>query len=113
VAQQPNSGLGRLFVEVSTLHSLTHTHIHTVERLGPSDQLVAEAANYTTHNKHKRRSSMPSAGFEPAIPGIELLQNNALDRMDTVRGISDFTQFKYEYNRICFDRILPSSLLPK
>jgi hypothetical protein len=32
------------------------------------DQLVAEAATYTKYNKHKRRTSMPSTGFEPAIP---------------------------------------------
>jgi hypothetical protein len=32
-----------------------------------SDQLVAEVATYTTHNKHKRKISMISAGFEPAI----------------------------------------------
>jgi len=33
-----------------------------------SDQLVAEVTTYTTHNKHKRRTSMPSAEFEPAVP---------------------------------------------
>jgi hypothetical protein len=31
------------------------------------DQLVA-AASYTTQNKHKRRTTMPSGGFEPTIP---------------------------------------------
>ena len=35
------------------------------------DQLVAEAATYTTHNKHKRRTSVSSARFEPAIPAVE------------------------------------------
>ena len=38
------------------------------------DQIVAQTATYTTHNKHKRQTSMSLAGFEPAIPGIELLQ---------------------------------------
>jgi len=38
------------------------------------DQLVAEAAAYTTHNKHKWRTSRPSALFEPAIPIIKRLQ---------------------------------------
>ena len=28
------------------------------------DQPVAEAASYTTRNKHERPKSMPSAGFE-------------------------------------------------
>ena len=32
------------------------------------NQLVAETATHTKYNKHKRRTSMPSAGFEPAIP---------------------------------------------
>jgi hypothetical protein len=31
------------------------------------DQLVA-AASYTTRNKHKRGTTMPSVGFEPTIP---------------------------------------------
>jgi hypothetical protein len=43
-----------------------------------SNQLVAEAATYTTHNKHKRRTSMPSEGFKPAIPAIEQPQTYAL-----------------------------------
>jgi hypothetical protein len=36
-----------------------------------SDQLVAEAFTYTTQNKHKRRTSVASAGFEIAIPDME------------------------------------------
>jgi hypothetical protein len=51
VAQQPNSGLGRLAVEVSRSHSIRNTH--SVGLLWTSDQPVAEAANYTAHNKHK------------------------------------------------------------
>jgi hypothetical protein len=42
-----------------------------------SDQLVAEAATYTTHNKHKRRTPIPSTVFEPAIPAIEWPQTYA------------------------------------
>jgi len=41
------------------------------------DHHVAEAATYTTHNKHKRRLSMPSAGFEPAIPSTKRLHTHA------------------------------------
>ena len=48
-----------------------------------SDQHVAEAATYTTHSKHKRRTSMPSVGFEPAIPAIKRLQTYALERTAT------------------------------
>jgi hypothetical protein len=54
-----------------------------VQPLWTSDQLVAETATYTTHNKHKKRASMPSARFEPAIPAIQRLQTYALDRTAT------------------------------
>jgi hypothetical protein len=37
-----------------------------------------EAATYTTHNKHKRGTSVSSAGFEPAIPTIKRLQGQHL-----------------------------------
>ena len=47
------------------------------------DQLVAETATYATHNKQKRRKSMPSAGFEPAIPAMERPQTYVLDRVAT------------------------------
>jgi len=40
-----------------------------------SDQPVAETTTYTTDNKHKRRTFMHSAGFEPAIPAIKRPQN--------------------------------------
>jgi hypothetical protein len=58
---QPKSGLGCLWVEVSTSH--THTHTHTVRLPWTSDQLVAEGATNTTRHKHKRRKCLPSAGF--------------------------------------------------
>jgi hypothetical protein len=35
-----------------------------------SDQLVVKVATYTTHKKHKRRTSMPSLRIEPATPDI-------------------------------------------
>jgi hypothetical protein len=49
---------------------------------------TAEADNYTTHNKPKRRISMPSAGYKPTISAIKWLQTYALDRMATGIGIS-------------------------
>jgi len=48
--------------------------------------VVAEATTYTTHNKHTRRTSVPSAGLESGIPAIERLQTNALDRSGTGIG---------------------------
>jgi len=65
----PKSGLGRLIVDVSK--SRTIRHIHPVGLLCNSDQPVAEAATYTTHNKHKSRISTPSAACEPAILTIK------------------------------------------
>ena len=87
VAQQPKSGLGSYTVKVSRWHinrqtdRQTHTHTHTHTQYGrnpqTSDQLVAETATYTKHNKRKSRISMPLAGFEPAIPAIERSQTYA------------------------------------
>jgi len=37
-------------------------------------------------NNHNRQISMPSAGFEPAIPASELPQTHALDRAATGIG---------------------------
>jgi hypothetical protein len=62
VVQQPNSGLDRLIVKAFRSHTTRHTQ--AVGVLSTSDQLVAEAATYTTHYKRKRRTSIPSAGFE-------------------------------------------------
>jgi hypothetical protein len=59
---------------------ITHRHTHPVGLLSTSDQLVAEPATYTTHNKHKIWKFMSSAGFAPAILTIEQPQNYALDR---------------------------------
>jgi len=81
VAQHPNSGPDHL---VSRF--LDHTQLQRTHPLGllwARDQLVAVAATYTAHNKHKRQTSMPSVGFEPAIPAIEGPQTYALDHMAT------------------------------
>jgi len=51
---QPNLDLGRLSVEVSRSHTTRHTR--PLGLLLTSDQLVSEAATYTTHDKHMRRS---------------------------------------------------------
>jgi len=73
------SDLCSLIVDVSISQTIKHTHTHThkqtnihrnvhpVRLLSLSDQNVAEAATYTTHNKNKRRTTMTSAGFETPI----------------------------------------------
>jgi hypothetical protein len=65
----------------SLLTSLHHTHLAGF--LQTSDQLVAEATTYTTHNKHRRQTYTSSAGIKPIIPATERLQTYALDRMAT------------------------------
>jgi hypothetical protein len=77
-AQQPNSGPGRLVFYVTISHTIRHTH--TQEDSSERNHLVAEADTYTTGNKHNRRTSIPSAGFEPMIAAIKRLQTNALHR---------------------------------
>ena len=78
MTQQPSSVLGHFNVEVSRSHKLRHTHIKSVGLPWMSDQPVLNAFNYTTHNKHKKRISMPSAEFEPAISAIKWLQDQRL-----------------------------------
>jgi hypothetical protein len=51
-----------------------------------SDQLVAVAATYSTHNKHKRRKPVLLARLKPAIPTVEQVQTHSLGRTST--GIS-------------------------
>jgi hypothetical protein len=55
-----------------------------------SDQLVAEAATCTTQDKHNRRTSTPSTGFEPAIPALKFPYNCALGRTGT--GIGEISE---------------------
>ena len=67
-------------------HTQLDTHTESVELLWTRDQLGAEVATHTTHTKHKKRISMPSAGFEPAIPATERPMTYALDGMATWMG---------------------------
>jgi hypothetical protein len=41
----------------------------------------------STHNTNKRQTSMPPAGFEPAIPSSERQHTHTLDRAATVIGL--------------------------
>ena len=69
LAQQSNTHLGHLVVEVSISHTIRHTHTNPAGLLWTSDKLASEATTYTTHNKHNTQTSKPSAGFEAVIPG--------------------------------------------
>jgi len=63
--------------------ALYHTqwHTHTFSRI-PLDEGSARRRDFylTTHNIHKRKTSMSPAGFEPEIPASERPQTHALDR---------------------------------
>jgi hypothetical protein len=61
-------------------------HRHPVGRLSTNDDLVAEAAICTTHNKHKRRILMTLAVFEPAISAIKRLDTYVLGATTTEIG---------------------------
>jgi len=60
--------------EDSRRHKIRHTHTHTHTLPYTSDHIVTQAVTYITYNKHNRRISMPSEGFEPAIAEINQLQ---------------------------------------
>jgi hypothetical protein len=49
--------------------------------------LVALAATYTKHNKHKRLTSIPSAGYEHAMKANECPQIYGLTHMGNRIGI--------------------------
>jgi len=75
----------------SLLRIKDHTQLDTQSFgfLWTSDQLVAEATTNTTHNKHKRQLSMPSARFESANPAIKI-QTDALQHAVTKIGFLTF-----------------------
>ena len=70
-------------------HNSTHTHTHARTQTKPvgipctSDQLIAEAATYTSHSKHKRRTSANSAGFDPTLSTVRRQQTYVLIRTPT------------------------------
>jgi hypothetical protein len=57
---------------------------HANELLPRSDQLVAEASSYATHNKNERRTFMRSVESELAILAIRKVQIYVLDHQPPV-----------------------------
>jgi hypothetical protein len=84
MAQQPLVGQDLLIFKSSGSHSVRHS---TLGRT-PLDEWSAQRWNLylTTHNTHKRQTSMPPVGFEPTIPASDRPQNHALDRTATGIG---------------------------
>jgi hypothetical protein len=81
MTRQPLGGLSRLIVRGFTITLEPH---QTLGRT-PLDEGSARRRDLclTTRNIHKRQTSMPSAGFEPAIPASGRPQTHALDRTAT------------------------------
>jgi len=64
--QQPLVSQGLLVIDVSRSHSFRHT---TLDRTPLGEWSARHRDVYlTTNNTHKRQTSMPPAGFGPAIP---------------------------------------------
>jgi hypothetical protein len=86
MARQPLGDQGLLILEASRSHSFRHT---TLSR-NPLDEWSAWRRGFyvTTHNTHKRQTSLASAGFEPSIPASEQPKSHALDRAATGMGWS-------------------------
>jgi len=71
------------------LHLITLNDTHTIGRTRLDEGSARRRDLYlTTHNTHKRQTSMPPEGFEPAIPASERSQTQVLDRATT--GIGDY-----------------------
>jgi hypothetical protein len=87
MSRQPLVGQGLLIIEAS--RSLRHT---TLART-PLDKWSVRLGDLylTTRNTHKRQTSVPQTGFEPAIPASERRQTNALDRAATGIGIWQYS----------------------
>jgi hypothetical protein len=77
----------------SRLHDHTQTH-HTRYDSSGRDQPDAGTSTLTTHNIHKRQTSMPPAVFEPATPVSERPQTHAVDRAATGLGCRKYTPSK-------------------
>ena len=76
-------GLRILLVEVSCLHSDYHNGYDCSERaIGPSQRPLPGNTQ-----RQKRKTIMPPAGFEPAIPASERPQTHALDRLAAGIGV--------------------------
>jgi hypothetical protein len=76
---------------LSRLHDHTQTHHIRYDSSGRVINLLQKTApdNWARHwhKTHKRQTSTPSAGFEPAIPASEPPQTHALDRASTEFGL--------------------------
>ena len=80
--------------------SLDRTQRRTTVGRTPLDEWSARRRDLylTTHNTHNRQTSIPSVGFEPAIPAGERPQTYALDRAATWTGLKQCTLLPQLYS---------------
>jgi hypothetical protein len=92
MARQPLGVLRRFIFRGFTITLFRHT---TLGRT-PLDEGPARRRELylTTHNTHKRQTSMPSEGFEPTIPVSERPQTYALEHAATGIGTIYYTLTK-------------------
>jgi hypothetical protein len=84
----PPVGQGLLIIEASRSHSDTP---QSVGLLWTGDQPDADLY-LITHNTHNRQTSIPSAGFEPAVPASERPQIHALYRAAAGTGNNELLE---------------------
>jgi hypothetical protein len=84
ISRQPLGGLGRLIFRGFTITLFRHTTLGKT----PLEEGSARRRDLylTTHNTHKRQTSMSPVGLEPTIPVSERPQTHALDRTATGIG---------------------------
>jgi len=81
----PPVGQGLLIHEISRSHTKRRTTVGTT----PLDELSARRRDLylTTQKTYMGQTSMPPAGFEPAIPASQRLQTHVFDRVATGMGM--------------------------
>ena len=75
LAQQPFLGLGRLLVELSRIDKIRHT---PVELFWTCDQLVADAAIYTTYNNTQETNRHAVSGIRKSDPNNQAAADSRL-----------------------------------
>jgi len=95
MAQGPLVGQSLLIAEASRSQTQCTRQDCSGRVISPSQRSLSE----TTYNIHKRQTSMPPAGFEPAIPASERSQTHDLDLPDT--GIDFACAFLHVYVCVC------------
>ena len=95
MVQQPLVGQGLLTIEASLSNSV---RLATLGRTPLQEWSARRRELYlTTHNNHKRQTSMPRAGFEPTFPTSGRQQTHTPDRAAT--GIGSLNSYRHSDNQ--------------